>query len=596
MANMANIEDKLKILPALPGCYLMKNKDGDIIYVGKAKKLKNRVRQYFVGAHDFKTQRLVANIDDFEFIVTGSEKEALLLEINLIKKHTPPYNIMFMDDKSYPYIKLTKEKAPILRVVRNTKDKKAEYFGPFPDSSAAWDTMKLLNQLYPLRKCARLPKKECLYYHMHQCLAPCVKEIEEGVYQDMAVAIRKFMKGDVRDILSRLEQEMHEASAQLQFEKAKEKHELMNAIAHVTAKQQIDFKDRKDRDVFGCFTDKGYISIQGFFLRGGKMLERTLHITPLYEQEEEAFLSFILQYYEQHPLPQEILLPQSFDVSLLAETLDTKVLQPIRGDKLKLVEMVIANAKNAHEQKFELAERKTSRKEEAMRELCRIFHREIHRIEIFDNSHISGAFNVSGMVVYKDGEPSKADYRLYKLGTYISDLDSMKEVIYRRYTRLLKERGRFPDLLVVDGGWLQIEATKEILDALELDIPLCGLVKDDNHRTNNLMDKDGNIIPIDRHSSLFFLLTQMQDEVHRFAIGYHRKLRSKAMTKSFLDEVEGIGEVRKKQIWKHFKSMKRLKEATVEEIAAVVPKAVAQNIYDMLHNPNQNEANAYDKL
>ncbi len=593
---MANIEDKLKILPALPGCYLMKNKDGDIIYVGKAKKLKNRVRQYFVGAHDFKTQRLVANIDDFEFIVTGSEKEALLLEINLIKKHTPPYNIMFMDDKSYPYIKLTKEKAPILRVVRNTKDKKAEYFGPFPDSSAAWDTMKLLNQLYPLRKCARLQKKECLYYHMHQCLAPCVKEIEEHIYQDMTLAIRKLMKGDVKDILGKLEQEMNEASAQLQFEKAKEKHELMCSIAHVTAKQQIDFKDRKDRDVFGCFTDKGYISIQGFFLRGGKMLERTLHITPLYEQEEEAFLSFILQYYEQHPLPQEVLLPQSFDVSLLMETLDTKVIQPLRGDKLKLVEMVIANAKNAHEQKFELAERKTNRKEEAMQELCKIFGKEIHRIEIFDNSHISGAFNVSGMVVYKDGEPSKADYRLYKLGIYISDLDSMKEVVYRRYTRLLKEKGRFPDLLVVDGGWLQIEAAKEILDALELEIPLCGLVKDDNHRTNNLMDQDGNIIAIDRHSSLFFLLTQMQDEVHRFAISYHRKLRSKAMTKSFLDEVEGIGEVRKKQIWKQFKSMKRLKEATVEEIAAVVPKAVAQSIYDMLHNPNQNEANAYDKL
>lgn len=596
MANMANIEDKLKILPALPGCYLMKNKDGDIIYVGKAKKLKNRVRQYFVGAHDFKTQRLVANIDDFEFIVTGSEKEALLLEINLIKKHTPPYNIMFMDDKTYPYLKLTKEKAPMLRVVRNTKDKKAEYFGPFPDSSAAWETMKLLNQLYPLRKCARLPKKECLYYHMHQCLGPCVHEIDEACYQEMTLQIRKFLKGDVKEMLQQLQAEMEQASAELQFEKAKEKHDLIQAITHVTAKQQIDFKDRKDRDVFGCYVDKGYISIQGFFLRGGKMLERTLHITPLYENEEDAFLSFILQYYEQHPCPQEILLPPCYDISLLAQTLDAKVLQPLRGDKYKLVEMVIANAKNAHEQKFELIERKENRREEAMKQLCDIFHKEIHRIEIFDNSHISGSFNVSGMVVYKDGEASKQDYRLYKLGQYISDLDSMKEVIYRRYTRLLKEKGRFPDLLIVDGGWLQIAAAKEILAALEVDITLCGLVKDDNHRTNELMDQNGNIVPIQRDSSLFFLLTQMQDEVHRFAISYHRKLRNKAMTKSILDEVEGIGEVRKKEIWKHFKSMKRLKEASVAEIAEVVPKAVAQNIYDVLHNPNQNKDHAYDKL
>lgn len=592
MANMAKIEDKLAILPALPGCYLMKNVQGEIIYVGKAKKLKNRVRQYFVGAHDFKTQRLVANIDDFEFIVTGSEKEALLLEINLIKKHTPPYNIMFMDDKTYPYIKLSREKAPVLRVVRNTKDKKAEYFGPFPDSGAAWETMKLLNQLYPLRKCKRLPKKECLYYHMHQCLGPCIQEIDEQVYTEMAASIRKFLKGDVKDILSKLKREMDAAVEELAFEKAQEKHALISAIEHVTQKQQIDFKDRKDRDVFGCYVDKGYISIQGFFLRGGKLLERTLNVTPLYETEEEAFLSFILQYYQQHPLPQEILLPQRFDVSSLEEILEAKILQPIRGDKLKLVEMVIANAKNAHEQKFELVERKESRREEAMEELCRIFQKEIHRIEIFDNSHISGTFNVSGMVVYKDGEPSKSDYRLFRLGSYVSDLDSMKEVVYRRYVRLLKEQAKFPDLLIVDGGQLQIEAAKEILEALEIDLTLCGLVKDEHHSTSNLMDRDGNIIPVARDSSLFFLLTQMQDEVHRFAISYHRRIRNKAMTKSILDEVEGIGEVRKKEIWKHFKSMKRLKEASIEEIAQVVPQAVAQNIYEILHNPNQSEENA----
>ena len=589
MANMAKIEDKLAILPALPGCYLMKNKQGEIIYVGKAKKLKNRVRQYFHGAHDFKTTRLVANIDDFEYIVCGSEKEALLLEINLIKKHTPQYNIMFMDDKTYPYLKLTKEKAPLLRVVRNTKDKKATYFGPFPDSSAAYDTQKLLNRIYPLRKCNRLPKKECLYYHMGQCLAPCVNVIDEQVYADMAQGIRKFLRGDVKEIVERLKAEMKEASEALQFEKAQEKLSLIQAIEHITARQQIDFKDHKDRDVFGYYVDKGYISIQGFFMRGGKLIERTLSITPLYEDAMEAFQSFVLQYYANNPLPQEILLPKEYDVEHLVQILDTKIVQPIRGDKLKLVEMVLANAKNSHEQKFELISRKDHRREEGMQQLCQLLGKEIHRIELFDNSHISGAYNVSGMVVYKDGEPSKQDYRTYRLQEYRSDLDSMKEVIYRRYVRLLKERGKFPDLLIVDGGWLQIEAAKEIIDALEVSITVCGLVKDDNHRTSNLMDSEGRVLTVSKESSLFFLLTQMQDEVHRFAISYHRRLRGKGMTKSILDEVEGIGNVRKKKIWNHFKSLKRLKQASVEEIAAVVPMQVAQSVYNILHNTDQNE-------
>lgn len=592
MANMAKIEDKLKILPAMPGCYLMKNKDGDIIYVGKAKKLKQRVRQYFVGAHDFKTTRLVSNIDDFEYIVTSSEKEALLLEINLIKKHTPPYNIMFMDDKSYPYLKLTKENAPVLKVVRNTKDRKAHYFGPFPDSGAAWETAKLLNRIYPLRKCRRMPKKECLYYHMGQCLAPCIRDIDERVYADMVSGIQKFMRGDVREMLDSLHREMEQASEELLFEKAQEKLSLIHAIEHVTAKQQIDFKDRKDRDVFGYYVDKGYISIQGFFLRGGKLLERTLSIEPLYENEADAFVSFILQYYANNPLPQEILIPKEYDITHLEEILDTKILQPLRGDKLKLVDMVLANAKNAHEQKFELVERKESRRYEGMEQLCNLLQKEIHRIELFDNSHISGTHNVSGMVVYRDGEPSKKDYRTFRLGEYISDLDSMKEVIYRRYFRLLKEGARFPDLLIVDGGYLQIEAAREIIEALDIPLTICGLVKDDNHRTSNLMDVNGNILPVKRDSSLFFLLTQMQEEVHRFAISYHRKLRGKAMTKSILDEVEGIGEVRKKEIWKHFKSLKRLKEATIEEIRQVVPEKVAQNIYNILHNTDQKSEDA----
>lgn len=592
MANMEKIQDKLAILPALPGCYLMKNENGDIIYVGKAKKLKNRVRQYFVGAHDFKTTRLVSKIDDFEYIVTASEKEALLLEINLIKKHTPPFNIMFMDDKTYPYLKLSKEKAPVLKVVRNTKDRKAEYFGPFPDSGAAYETMKLLNRLYPLRKCKTLPKKPCLYYHMGQCLGPCFQEIDDTEVQEMIVSIRRFLNGDTKDMIHTLRNEMETASMNLEFEKAKEKHELIQAIEHVSAKQTIDFKDQKDRDVFGYYVDKGYISIQGFFLRGGKLLERTLSVTPLYEQMEDAFISFVMQYYQKNPLPKEILLPNTLDCSTLEEALETKIIQPVRGDKLKLVEMVLANAKNAHQQKFELVERKTNRKEEAMQQLSMLLQKEIHRIEIFDNSHISGSFNVSGMVVFMDGEPKKQEYRLYKLQGYVSDLDSMKEVVYRRYFRLLKEGARFPDLLIVDGGWQQIQAASEIIEALDLPLTICGLVKDDHHRTSNLMNAQGEILPVKRDSSLFFLLTQMQDEVHRYAISYHRKVRGKAMTKSLLDEVEGIGEARKKEIWKHFKSMKRLKEATIEEIAEVIPLKVAQNLYNLLHNTDQNKNDA----
>ncbi len=587
MANMDKIADKLAILPALPGCYLMKNKSGDIIYVGKAKILKNRVRQYFVGAHDFKTTRLVANIDDFEYIVTGSEKEALLLEINLIKKHTPPYNIMFMDDKTYPYLKLSKEKAPRLEVVRNTKDKKAEYFGPFPDSGAAYDMAKLINRMFPIRKCRHLPKKECLYYHIGQCLGPCIHPIEEETYAKMRNEIRRFLKGDVDDTLQSLHEKMLAASEQLQFEKAQEIHEMMEAIRHVVAKQQIDFADHMDRDIFAYYVDKGYISIQGFFMRGGKLLERSLSVTPLYEEEMEAFVAFIAQYYEHNPLPNEILIPKEYDAVILKELYGDKIVQPQRGNKVKLVEMALRNAKNAHEQKFTLVERKDQQKRIAMAQLSQIFDKKIHRIEIFDNSHLAGTFNVSGMVVFLDGEPHKQGYRLYRLGEYKSDMDSMREVLYRRYFRLLKEGGNLPDLLVVDGGYQQVEAAKEIKTMLDLDLTICGLVKDEHHNTSNLMNDQGEIIPIEKEGALFFLLAQMQDEVHRFAISYHRRLRKKAMTRSILDEVEGLGDARKKAIWKQFGSLKKLKAASISEISAVVPEKVAENIYHLLHNLDQ---------
>ncbi len=584
MANMNKIQPKLDTLPAMPGCYLMLDTAGTIIYVGKAIKLSTRVRSYFRGAHDFKTTKLVQHIEDFEYITCQSEKEALIMEINLIKEHTPKYNIMFMDDKSYPYLKLTKTKAPTLSVVRNNKDKKAFYFGPFPNSGAAYTTKNLLNKLYPLRKCKNIPKRACLYYHLGQCLAPCIQEIEEGEYERMASEIRKFLRGDAKDMLGKLKTEMLQASDELNFEKAQEIYDMIKSIEHTTQNQHVMFNDHKDRDAFGYYFDKGYICIQGFFLRNGKIIERSLSMSPIVEEVEEAVVSFILQYYQSNPLPDEILLPQGLHVEL-QDLLDCQVHVPLRGNKKQLVDMVSDNAKNYHDQQFELVKRKEDQKEEAMKQLSTLLNKEVHTVEIYDNSHISGKFNVSGMVVYEDGIPNKKEYRLYKLQGYRSDMDSMKEVVYRRYFRLLKEQKKQNDVLLVDGGYLQILAAKEILESLHIEgIILCGLVKNDKHRTSNLMDANGQLLEVKKDSPLFFLLTQMQDEVHRFAITYHKNLRKKAQTKSILDEVDGLGEVGIKKIWSTFKSLKNLKEASVDEIAQVVSTQVAKNIYDVLHD------------
>ncbi len=578
-----NLQNKLALLPDRPGCYIMKDENDEILYVGKAKVLKNRVRSYFHGTHNEKTTRLVSHIHDFEFIVTNSEKESLLLEINLIKKHRPPYNIMLMDDRSYPYIVISDDPFFTVSVKRNVKNKKQEVYGPYPSSGAANEMVRLINQYWPIRKCKKLPKQACLYYHMHQCAAPCIHDVDASEMHRYRKEIRQFLKGDAQFLLKRLEGQMLKASENLQFEKAQEYKEMMESIHHVIDKQTIDFKDRKDRDVFAYYEDKGYISLQGFFIRDGKLLGRNFTVTPIYENTEDAFISFILQYYQKNVIPKEILLPQGVSSEQLAEMLETKVYSPQRGDKKKLVDLAIKNAQTAHEQKFELVYKKDQDLRLANQELERIFQVPIHTIEIFDNSHISGTYNVSALVVFKDGKPDKKAYRHYKLDTYRSDIDSMKEVIYRRYFRLLKEGSHLPDLLIVDGGAQQISAAKEIRDQLDLDLRIVGLVKDDKHSTRALMNEALEEISLNKESSLFFLLTRMQDEVHRFAITYHRKLRNKGMTKSLLDEISGVGEQRKKKILNHFKSMKALKQASLEEIEELVPKQVARNIYQQLH-------------
>lgn len=581
------IKAKLVNLPHEPGSYQMKDKNGEIIYVGKAKDLHNRVNQYFTGAHDFKTTKMVSHIEDFDFIVTGTEKEALVLEINLIKKHRPKYNIQFMDDSTYPYIKLTKEDYPRLLVARNTKkDKHARYFGPFPDVTAAKDTQKLLQSLYPFRRCDKMPNKVCLYYHMGQCLGPCEQEVSKDIYQEWADKCQKFMNGDTKEIVKDLEAKMYEASNKLEFEKAAQYKQTIESIHNTIDKQLIENANKGSKDAFAYYTDRGYLAITGFLVRNGTVLEKEFRLQPLYGEAQEEFISFLVQYYESHPKASELVLSEEVDITSLEEVLDTRIFQPQKGYRKQLLEMCLDNAKKQLNLKFETVERQEDKTEEAVQHLSKLAGKEMSRVELFDNSHISGQFTVASCVVYEDGKPSKKDYRLYRLHTGNSDVDSMKEVVYRRYFRLVKEDGVMPDGILVDGGWIQIEAAKEIIDSLGLSdrIKIMGLVKDDHHNTNALMDTNGEIFDIPKDSSLFFLLTRMQDEVHRFAITYHRKLRSKAQTKSILDEIEGIGPKRKKLLLKSFGNFTNLKNAPEEEIAKVVPDDVAHRVYEALHD------------
>lgn len=584
--NLDYIKKKLSLLPMSPGCYLMKNTEGKVIYVGKARKLKNRVSSYFTGAHNYKTTKLVDHIWDFDYIVTGSEKEALLLEINLIKDYTPEYNIMFMDNTYYPYIELTDETHPRLKIVRKTKNKKNKYFGPYPDATAARNTFKLLNKLYPLRKCNHVPDKPCLYYSLHQCLGPCINEIDKSQYDEIRKELISFIHGNTKSKIDELTKKMMTASENLQFELAKEYRDLIRSIEYVTAKQNVQFGDYKDRDILGYYIDKGYISIQLFFMREGKLLYHDFNLEPVGEDFEEDLIRFLVTYYQTHPEPYELLIPQDVDQELLTEILSCHVLQPQRGDKKSLVEMANKNAKEALEKKFLLKEKTDEKTIQPIIELGKKLGIDTpHTIELYDNSNIQGAYAVAGMVVYKDGVPSKKDYRKYKIKTVEGpdDYASMKEVIYRRYYRLLMEQKEMADLIIVDGGLGQIKVAKEVIDSLNLSVHICGLSKDDKHSTAMLLDENGNQVPIDTKSPLFFLLTRMQDEVHRYAISFHRQLRSKSLFSSILDEVDGIGEARKKKLLNHFKSVKKMKEATLKELEEVIPKNTALKLYEVLH-------------
>lgn len=580
------IRDKLSVVPFEPGCYLMKDRNDQIIYVGKAKRLRNRLRSYFTGAHDAKTTRLVSEIRNFEFIVTSSETESLLLELNLIKQYQPRYNILLKDDKSYPFIKITKEKYPRLLVTRTVKKGTGKYFGPYPNAYSAQETKKLLDRIYPFRKCDNMPDKLCLYYHIGQCMGPCVYDVDQQKYAQMTREITDFLNGEDKTILHNLETRMLDASEKLDFERAKEYRDLIQHIHNLTKKQKIMSSDNTIRDVFGYSVSKGWMCIQVFFIRQGNMIQRDATMIPLQQTEEEEFYTFIGQFYSlnQHILPKEVHVPKNLDKDIIHSVVDTKIVQPARGTKKEMVDLANHNAEVALENKFQLIAKDESRTVKAIEELGeRMGIQTPIRIEAFDNSNIQGVDPVSAMVTFVDGKPDKKGYRKYKIKTVKGpdDYKSMREVVRRRYTRVLNEGLPLPDLIIVDGGKGHMSGVIDVLEnELGLDIPVAGLRKNDKHQTSELLyGTNAEVVPLKKNSQAFYLLHRIQDEVHRFAITFHCQTRQKTGLQSVLDTVEGIGSKRKTKLLRTFGSIKKMKEASIEDLkAAGLPKKVAENL------------------
>lgn len=592
------IKSKLELLPTSPGCYIHKDKNGTIIYVGKAKNLRNRVRSYFRGSHDTKTEALVSEIVDFEFIVTESNIEALLLEINLIKENKPKYNIMLKDDKSYPFIKITNERYPRLIITRQVKKDGGLYFGPYPDVGAANEIKRLLDRIFPFRKCTNPPSKVCFYYHLGQCMAHTVCHKDEAYFKGMAQEVSDFLKGQDDKIIDELKLKMNTAAQNMEFERAAEYRDLIQAIGTLRTKQRVMAKDLQNRDVFGYYVDKGWMCVQVFFVRQGKLIERDVNLFPYYNDPDEDFLTYVGQFYQEksHLIPNEILIPQDIDEEAVKALVDTKVLKPQRGEKKQLVNLAIKNARVSLEQKFNLLEKSMEKTQGAIENLGKLLQIPTPvRIESFDNSNIMGTSPVSAMVVFVNGKPSKKDYRKYKIKTVVGpdDYASMREVIRRRYSRVMRDGLTPPDLIVIDGGQGQVNIAKQVIqEELGLDIPIAGLQKNDKHQTHELLFGDPlQVIELSRTSQEFFLLQRIQDEVHRFAITFHRQLRSKNSFSSQLDGIESLGPKRKQLLMKHFKSLTKIKEATVDEIVTVgIPRAVAEAVQDKLHQGKQEEA------
>jgi excinuclease ABC subunit C len=595
------LRQKLTLLPEKPGVYLMKDTLGQIIYVGKAKILKNRVRSYFTGSHDGKTGRLVNQIADFEYIMTESEVEALVLECNLIKKHNPKYNILLRDDKTYPYLIITEENHPRILVTRQVKKGRGKYFGPYPNATAAKEAARLLNRLFPFRKCRQIPTKPCLYYHLDQCLAPCVTNLSLNVYVEMRKAVSTFLKGDQNEIITLLEGKMQTSSEALHFERAREYRDLIGDLKLLQEKQNITLNDFIDRDVIGYGITTDQMCIQVFYLRLGKLQARDSFIFPYYEEPEEAFISFVAQFYiERAVWPEEILLPP-LETQVLSRLFPITV--PQKGKKRDLLQMAMSNAQTTLQDQISLEVRQQSETQLALGTLGELLKIPIpSRIEAFDISNTSGAHNVAGMVQFIEGKPQRKGYRKYKIHPMETsdDTAAMGQVVLRRYARLVSENVPLPNLILVDGGKGQINATLKALKELNLTIPVAGMVKNDRHQTNGLLDQSGNPVALPKSHPTFYLLGRIQNEVHRFAITFHRQQRAKSMTLSALDGIPGIGPKRKQQLLRHFSSLDDIKRANIEELqSAGLPQSSAAMIYQYfcatpLPVPLQKEESLYD--
>ena len=586
-----HIKQKLSLVPELPGSYQMKNKDGIIIYVGKAKNLKRRLKSYFTRTLNGKTLMLVNDIVDFEYIVTNSELESLILEITLIKKYDPKYNILLKDDKSYPYIELTDEKYPTLKVVRNLNRKKNrtknKFFGPYPNVTAARKTVEIINRVYPLRKCNNLGKDYCLYYHIGECLGYCkMDNVNTDELNKMKQEIISFLNGNKEIIARKIEQDMIKASENMNYEKALELKNMLNDINITLTKQRIDLNHNYNFDLFGFFNDKNYLSVQVFFIRDGILFGHHSDIFNFVGDVNESVLEYIIKYYEKgNIVPKEIVVNEGINRDLLEKYYSNKVIIPKKGDIKNLLNLANSNAKMALDEKVSTLKRNDLERLNALKDLENALGYPVHRIETFDNSHLFGTFYVSGMVVFDDFLPNKNLYRKFKISTDVKDdLAAMKEVIYRRYFKVLMEDLERPDLIIVDGGETQVTAAKEIIDSLHLDIKIIGLKKNDKHRTSSIINSDLSVIEVDPKSNLFLFLTRIQDEVHNYAISYHRNIKAKGMLSSLLDMVEGIGEIRKKELLKKYGSLKKMKEASIDELSKIVNKNVAENLKEYLKN------------
>ncbi len=584
---MKNFKEKLALVPTKPGSYQMKNKDGVIIYVGKAKNLQRRLRSYFTRTVTGKTRLLVEDIDDFDYIVTSSELESLILEITLIKKYDPKYNILLRDDKTYPYIELTNEKYPVVKIVRNTKRRKIKnyLYGPFPNATAARKTVNIINRLYPLRKCERLEKELCLYYHIHECLGFCKKDIGNNEIEVIKKEIISFLKGDSSKVVEKINIEMEKASASMNYERAIELREMLNDIDTTLKKQKIDLNNNESFDLINYYVDKNYLSIEIFFIRDGLLFGRHNEIVQLVNDPVEDAEEYIIKFYEKGVImPKALYIPLDIDEELLSSYFDVKVFKPQKGKMKELMDLALDNAKEQLDLQEETLQKNDQERFKAIDELKTLLGVDkVSRMEAFDNSHLFGTFYVGGMVVFDDFLPLKDEYRKYKISADVKDdLSAMKEVLYRRYYKVLMENLIKPDLIVMDGGMTQIQVAKEIVNSLGLNIPIIGLVKDTKHRTSHIMNENYELLDVPKDSNLFLFLTRIQDEVHRYAISYHRNIKAKGSLASILDMAPGIGEVRRKELLKKFGSLKKMKEASVEELQTVLPEDIAESFYTYL--------------